>query len=518
MTEKNDNSKRKFLYQSGIGVLAASTFPRLAFGEKGRIVRAASGYFDPDVEIRLTARSARVPILDGSKTLVWKFRADLLKGPAGSVVEIPDSYLGPIFKFKMGQKIRIHFYNDLPQQCIVHWHGLHVPQTMDGHPMYAINRGDTYVYEFKVVNRAGTYWFHPHTHELTAKQVYSGMAGLIIVSDEEEARLGLPSGAQDIPLVLQDRSFTPQNKLRYISHRREQMMGFLGEKILVNGKPDFQLSLGSGVYRLRLLNGSNSRIYKLGWSDGSPFKVIGTDGGLLDYPVTREYITLAPAERIELWVDFRDKEVDSGLTLKSLPFQSMRHGHGAGNAIPEGSEFPIMKVKFIAKEAGSNSVELPARLSNIDRIKPADTLNASEPLSIALKMRRRNWWLNGRDFEMLEATPSEQVRVNNRYLVQFDNGFRHGGGGGMMRLAHPMHMHGQQFQIVKREVNSEFRQEYAALSEGFVDNGWKDTVLVMPGERVTMIKPFEDYTGLFLYHCHNLEHEDMGMMRNFNVY
>jgi suppressor of ftsI/bilirubin oxidase len=506
-----DYSRRQFLGYTSVGALSA--FSGLSFAKQGTVVQAASAAFEADIEINLTAKSARIPIYEGPQTLVWKFHADLIKGPADTLKEIPGSYLGPIFNFKKGQKVRIRFDNQIPQRCIVHWHGLHVPQVMDGHPMYAVESGNSYVYEFEVVNRAGMYWYHSHTHELTAKQVYSGLAGLIIVSDAEEEKLSLPSGAKDIPIVIQDRTFTEKNKLSYTSHMREHMMGFLGEEILVNGKPDFQLPVSQGVYRLRFLNGSNSRIYKLSWNDRTPFKVIGTDGGLLEKPVSRRYITLAPAERVEVWVDFRDKEVGSVQTLKSLPFQGMRRMNMGGN-IPEGSEFPIMRVKVTSAEKEADLSQLPEVLSKIDRLTLSDVANPEIPLSIALRMRRMNWWLNGENFEMLEATPSERVAVNSHQVIQFDNGFQTRGG---MRLPHPMHMHGQQFQIIKREIHRNYQGTYDSLNEGFVDSGWKDSVLVMPGERVTMIKPFEDFKGLFLYHCHNLEHEDMGMMRNFNV-
>jgi FtsP/CotA-like multicopper oxidase with cupredoxin domain len=507
---KEEYSRRQFLGYTGAGLL--STFPRLTFAQQGRVVQAATVDFNPDIEINLTAKSARVPIYLGPETLVWKFHADLVKGPAGTLKEVPNSYLGPVFNFKQGQKIRIHFSNQIPQRCIVHWHGLHVPQVMDGHPMYAIDSGNSYVYEFTVVNRAGMYWYHSHTHELTAKQVYSGLAGLIIVSDDNEVKLALPNGAKDLPIVIQDRSFTEENKLRYTSHMREHMMGFLGEEILVNGHPDFQLSVSQGVYRLRLINGSNSRIYKLAWSDQSSFTVIGTDGGLLEKPVRRNYITLAPAERVEIWVDFREKELGSIQTLISLPFESMRRH--MGSSLSEGSEFSIMKVKVTEAEKVADSRELPDTLSTINSLGLADVINPELPMTIALRMRRMNWWLNGEDFEMMEATPSEHVQLNSHHLIQFDNGYQTRGG---MRLPHPMHLHGQQFQIIKREINPNFQNAYDTLSKGFVDNGWKDTVLVMPGERVTIVKPFEDFKGLFLYHCHNLEHEDMGMMRNFDV-
>ena len=172
-------------------------------------------------------------------------------------------------------------------------------------------------------NRAGTYWYHPHPHGITGPQVYSGLAGLFLVSDDEEKAAGLPTGEYDIPLVIQDRAFDNNNQLVYLSGQRmEQMTGFLGDWILVNGQPDFILPVATHAYRLRLLNGSNSRIYRLAWQDGSPLTVIGTDGGLLEKPVYRRYVMLGPGERLELWADFSKYPVGSETALVSLPFDA----------------------------------------------------------------------------------------------------------------------------------------------------------------------------------------------------
>ena len=195
----------------------------------------------------------------------------------------------------------------------MHWHGMHVPQKMDGHPMYAIEPGERYVYEFEVKNPAGTNWYHAHTHEMTGREVYRGQAGLITVTDEEEQKLGLPDGEYDIPLIIQDRRFTAGNQLQYIFGMRERMTGFLGDTILVNGQASSVIPVKTRAYRLRLLNGSNSRIYKLGWDDGTPLTAIGTDGGLLEAPETYPYIMLAPAERVELWVDFSGRKPGTDL-------------------------------------------------------------------------------------------------------------------------------------------------------------------------------------------------------------
>ena len=286
--------RRNFLYQMGLGAGALLTAPSFFLRKSRARSRWSSATdFNPDLEISLQAIPDEVPIFNGPSTRVWRFRGDVLKGDPNSLQTMEDRYLGPITRVRKGQKIRIHFHNDIPERSIVHWHGLHVPAVMDGHPRFVIPRGETYVYEFEVLNRAGTYWYHPHPHGRTGPQVYYGMAGLFLVSDEEESQLPLPRGEYDIPLVLQDRRFDSNNQLVYLNGgmmrgRMARMQGFLGDQIFVNGRPDFHLSVATRAYRFRLLNGSNSRIYKLAWSDGTPIWVIGTDGGLLEKPIRKD--------------------------------------------------------------------------------------------------------------------------------------------------------------------------------------------------------------------------------------
>ena len=172
--------------------------------------------FDPDVEMRLTAMPTEVPLFKGSPTEVWAYRGGLIKGPPESLVHSKDSFLGPVISVRKGQKIRVHFDNQIPASSIIHWHGLHVPKEMDGHPRFAIPHGETYVYDFEIVDRPGTYWYHPHPHGRTAHQVHGGMAGLFLVTGDEENNLNLPSGDHDIPLVIQDRSFSMDNQLVYL--------------------------------------------------------------------------------------------------------------------------------------------------------------------------------------------------------------------------------------------------------------------------------------------------------------
>jgi FtsP/CotA-like multicopper oxidase with cupredoxin domain len=474
----------------------------------------------PDkVEIALKATESQVSILPGQETRVWAYRGEVLTGDTSAVQHLSGSYLGPILHFRKGQKVTIHFTNELPERSIVHWHGLHVPQEADGHPRLAVDPGETYTYEFEVANRAGTYWYHPHPHGRTGPQVYNGLAGLLLISDDEGDAAGLPAGEYDVPLVIQDRTFDQDNQFIYLRSQMDRMMGFLGDRILVNGQPDFILSVATRVYRLRILNGSNSRTYKLGWHDGTPLTVIATDGGLLEKPVQREYVMLSPGERVELWADFSGREVGSELRLQSLPFFGDEAGGmgmmgrgmmmGGGSTLPNGSEFTVLRV-YIERQETEN-LALPGRLAAPHFYRPEDAVNRRRPRSFDIAMQRMNWFLNGRTFEMEGVAADEVVKLGDLEIWEFVNQNR------MMTMIHPMHVHNVQFQVLERKMLPTLTKEWKTVRDGYVDEGWKDTVLLMPGERVKILLKFEDFAGLYLYHCHNLEHEDLGLMRNYSV-
>jgi FtsP/CotA-like multicopper oxidase with cupredoxin domain len=516
------NNRRQFLKLAGygtIGLITGGFMPLFNQTEAGQNRRTISETpFVPDLDISLESRPGMVSLFPGESTQVWHYRATVMKGDKNRVIELPRSYLGPIIKVHQGEKIRIRFTNSIPEKTIIHWHGLHVPAIMDGHPRYVVEQGQSYLYEFEVNNRAGTYWYHPHPHGQTGPQVYKGLAGLFIVSDEQEQSIGLPDGEYDIPLVIQDRIFNPNNQLVYTSgHRMEQMTGFLGDMILVNGMPDFTLPVSTTAYRFRLLNGSNSRIYKLAWKDGRPLTIIGTDGGLLERPVSRQYVFLAPGERIELWSDFSSNPVGYETDLISLAFDAgefsgTQRGRGMmmggrmvqNQKLPNGAGFSVFNIK-VTKQVIKKQT-LPEILSKITPIQLEKAVNLLHPRQFYITVMHMQWSINGRVFQMEDVAEDEIVQLGTKEIWEFYNT-----GGGMMRMMdmpHPIHLHGKQFRVIERN---------GVKHDGYVDEGWKDTVLLMPGERIKILVDFDDYPGMFLYHCHNLEHEDMGMMRNYFV-
>jgi blue copper oxidase len=512
-------TRRELLRLMGVGAVAGTT---------GRLCYGQSPSFMPDVELALRAGPGTAPILPGNMTRVWRFTGEVLKGPPQSLEVIPDSYLGPILRLQKGQKVRIRFTNALPEPSIVHWHGMDMPSAMDGHPHSVIDPAHEFIYEFEVTNRAGTYWYHPHPHSRTGPQVYSGLAGLLLVSDADEQALNLPSGANEILCVIQDRSFDANNQLRYLSGgMMDHVQGFLGERVLVNGVERPSLALATRAYRFRFLNGSNARIYKLAWSDGTPLTVIGTDGGLLQRPIEQPYLTLAPGQRADVILDLSRRDVGTAFELRSMPYSSeavdaagmmgMGMGRGMGRgmgggmgmsqaSLPNGSLLSLLTVRVDRHEEAE--FQMPERLSTFDSSWDAEPTAALR--TVTLGFQQGQWLLDGRIFDMHDTMPEETVVAGSTQIWEIVNGQGMMG----MQMAHPIHLHGRQFRVISRAGMS---TAGAVVAQGFVDDGWQDTVLVLPGETVRIKIPFTRHPGLYLYHCHILEHEDMGMMRNFRV-
>lgn len=480
----------------------------------------------PDVELELAAAPSTSPLLPGTPTRLWRYTGRVVKGPAGTLQDIPGSYLGPVIRVKRGQRVRIRFRNQLPEPSIVHWHGLDVPEKADGHPRLAVAPGGEYVYDFEVVNRAGTNWYHPHPHMRTAWQAYHGLAGLFLVSDPEEDALRLPSGEAELLLVLQDRRFDSDNQLVYagsggtqggmgrgrgmgrggMQQMMETMNGWIGDRMLVSGRVQPTIDVDRRTYRVRLLNGSNARIYKLALSNDAPFIVIGGDGGLLAQPRTMQTLTLAPGQRADVLVDLSQAAAGSDVRLQSVAFPSGDVGRagmmGETSPVPQGAPLTLATLRVSSRQGPRYLA--PQRLS-ADSFQPVPSAPVRR---VPLTFMQMNWFIDGRTFEMADVTPAETVEAGSTHLWEFVNQPNPMG----MQMAHPIHMHGRQFRVVSRSGGAP-----NALRDGIHDQGWTDTVLVLPGETVRVQVTFSRFPGRYLYHCHILEHEDMGMMRNFRI-
>ena len=469
--------------------------------------------FVPDVEIVLTAAPDEVLLLPGNLTKVWRFTGSLIKGPADSLKTMPGSYLGPVIQLRRGQNVRVHFVNKLNEDSVIHWHGLDVPESADGHPRLAISKDQESVVEFKVINRAGTYWYHAHPDKRTGAQVYLGLAGLLLVRDDEENALALPSGEAELLCVLQDRQFDTRNQFVYQGGGMMGMMnGFLGDHMLVNGQVQPAKVVDAAWHRVRLLNGSNARIYKLAWTRDIKMTVIGGDGGLLERPLQQQVLTLAPGQRADLLLDLTGLATDTELHLESETFaEGDAGGGGMGGMmggrsnVPNGAPLRMMTLRTSAKKG--SDFRMPEHLSTFDTT--WSPVAEAKIRRVPLSFQRMEWTLDGRTFAMQEVAPEETVPADSTQLwdiVSLKNPMG-------MQVAHPIHIHGRQFRVITRTGGLVSN----TLRSGIVDAGWCDTVLVLPGETVRVQVTFTHYPGLYLYHCHILEHEDMGMMRNFRV-
>ncbi len=538
-------SRRNFLQGAGVGAAAlfGATFhpfsrgPSLLDRLAARSLSVQTDEFIPDAEVSITAAEKVVQILPGTPTLVWGYQGELLSGTGVTVTNLPGIYLGPVLRVVSGTKVRIYFHNNLNEDSVIHPHGLHVPEDCDGQPMQAIGPGETKIYDFQVIDRAGPYWFHPHPMGRTAEQVLMGLAGVFYVTDEAEqaAVPGASQGLYDLPVIIQDRTFDSNNQFVY---NPNQLWGYLGQKILVNGTLNAAFSLEPHAYRLRFLNGSNARSYKLAWSNNMPMKVIGTDGGLLPAVQSRPYVMLMPGERIDVWADFTSLARQQ-VILRSLSFDPrgmgggcrMRCGDGGeggtdlqgtdsgmgvdgmggggggggGMGLANGAAFNLLTVNV-----GRNTSVHPqlGPLPPLEIIYDQSNVpNFNTPRPFTLEMQMMVWTINHRVYDPMDVAEDEMVYLDDTMAWEWINN---------SSIPHPMHIHNVQFQVVKRTPPTD-QTTYNTANQGFVDTGWKDTVLVWPGEKVRVAMNFSPYTGMYMYHCHILEHEDMTMMRNYMI-
>jgi bilirubin oxidase len=429
----------------------------------------------------LTVQQGEAEIFSGKRTSTWGYNGN---------------FLGPTIRAHRGDRVRLNVMNDLAEATTVHWHGMHVPAAMDGGPHQIIGPGETWRPSWVIANEAATLWYHPHILGRTSEQVYMGLAGFFILDDENSDTLGLPReyGVDDIPLVVQDKLFDSDNQFVFPREHKTITAGLLGDTILVNGTYAPHLEVPAKLVRFRLLNGSAARRYNFGFSDDRPFYQIASDGGLLEAPVERTRLLLAPGERAEILVDL--SETREPVMLMSYAFadgenavQNAVQAQVAGGT-DEGQQFKILELR---PQPGAFAVEnIPIALNTVVRLDPSEVVKTRRFVLEAFT-------INGKlmDHERID----EIVKVGDTEIWELTNN---------SPIYHPFHIHGVQFLVLDRDGNKP-----AAYKQG-----WKDTVSVSPEEAVRLILRFEEYSDPnlpYMFHCHILTHEDMGMMGQFLV-
>ncbi len=475
------HTRRRFL-QAVAGVAAGATIPQLGSCGDATTMPSAPGGRAP-LPTPAAYAIADLALVAGPAGGGWG-------GAAGSTWRYNGLLPGPTLLTRRGSQARIQFLNQLPEQTIVHWHGALVPEAADGHPRFAVPPGAAYQYEFPVIQRAATLWYHPHPHHATAGQVHRGLVGFLLVGDEEEDALALPSGPREVLLLLQDRDDDPARAFEYDPTAADLQDGLLRGTAFGNAVPRPTLTVSRARYRFRILNGSHARVYHLALGDGSPLTVIGNDGGLLPAPVGIASAWLGVGERLDLLVDFADRAPGTRVMLSSLPFDAA----GGEGPSRQGIAMDLLELVVAPGEARSDPA-LPAVLSATPGLgAPA----AERSFEFRSEHAAGRHLINGLSFDVHRVDERIPLGQTERWIFRNDSG-----------LPHPVHLHGTQFQI---ESRSGGRNEVFPW-----EGGWKDTTLLMPLETVSVLVRYEHYRGVFPLHCHNLQHEDQGMMLNVEV-
>ena len=415
-----------------------------------------------------------------------------------------ESYLGPTLIMNEGEDIQINVTNRIGEPTTVHWHGMHVSPANDGGPHTSFDEGETWSPAFTVLDKATTFWYHPHLHHKTNEHVYKGLAGMIIIRDDEEALLDLPRtyGVDDIPLILQDRQFDRRGQLIF----NEGGTGAGGNELVINGTLDPHLDVPAQVVRFRVLNGSGARVYNVGINDNRMFQQIGSDGGLLSAPVTLNRIRLAPGERAEFLVDLGG---DENQTLELVTYASELNrgepggtGGGMGNNPLDGTDTSFLTLRVGA--TGSSPVtSIPNALVTVTRIAEEEAVR-TRPIRFdggggGGQGGPSPFTINGVSMDL--TVINEVVNLDDTEIWELTN---------ETNTPHPFHIHDIQFYILDRNG------QLPPLNE----QGRKDVVMVYPDETVRFITTFDDFADPdipYMYHCHFLGHEDAGMMGQFIV-
>ncbi len=465
--------------------------------------------------VSVTMREVAVPLhRDLPPAKIWSYAVgDGRHGPLSA------SLLSPVIELRSHQPVEIEWVNLLPERhlftidhslhgcgpgvpdvrAVVHVHGARTRTRDDGYPEDWYLPGRSRVCRYPMEQDATALWYHDHAMGINRLNIYAGLAGMVLVRDAAEDRVELPRGTREIPLVLYDRLITKSGQLLYPTSAdpvHPWVSEFSGDALCVNGKVRPYLEVEQALYRFRILNAANSRFYNLSLSNQQRFHQIGSDQGLLPAPVSMQRLVLAPGERADLLIDFRELAEQKTHLMTGVQ--------------------PMLEFRVATRSSPKESPPLPTTLRSVTRTDPSTavkrrtiTLNefrdkAGNPTVMLLN--RKHW----------HEAVTEVVTLNTTEIWEFVN---------LTEDTHPMHLHLVRFQILNRQAfdrfeyltNRSMRYQSAAELPAAHELGWKD-VVQCPGDVVTRIMiHFEGFAGRYLYHCHILEHEANDMMRPFVV-
>jgi len=439
--------------------------------------------------VKLKVMPGRHAFIEGKPTQTYGYSAPIL---------------GPVIRMQRGDEVQVTVENALDTVTTVHWHGLLTPGYNDGGPQQLIQPGKNWRPILKINQPPATLWFHPHPHHDTARQIYMGLTGMIIVDDGSDDRLRLPRtyGVDDLPIILQDRSFEPDGSIGYDNNDLNALdiaYGARGDTIIVNGAIAPVAKIPSGLVRLRLLNAANAQNFDLRFRDRRTFHVIASDGGFLAEPVAVNELVISPAERFEILVDFADGKA---VALETGPDKEMGE---FGRVAPDGSADYVAVMQFEPTAGIANLKQVPKRLIDTSAVSASSAVRrrqfvldsglcASRPQASAHGDMPALIGINGKPFDLKRFDVETKLGTTEIWEIT------------SIGMAHPFHVHGALFRI----LSIEGAPPAAHLT------GWKDTVLVE--DKAEILVAFNQPATRqhpFMYHCHILEHEDAGLMGQY---
>ncbi|WP_344481632.1 multicopper oxidase family protein [Glycomyces endophyticus] len=450
-----------------------------------------SGKVDFDTPLAIPPIAESTPDPSGARVFDLEVKSGTTVFEAGRETAtwgINGNFLGPTIRARRGEEVAFSVYNGLDEGTSIHWHGMHLPAVMDGGPHQEVEPGGDWTPQWTLNQPAATLWYHPHPHGRTADHVYRGLAGMFIVDDEESDALPLPKtyGVDDLPMIVQDRNLDDDGQFEG-GGSIMSMQGILGDRIMVNGTLGPYVDVATRLVRLRLLNGSVSRLYNFGFADDRLFQVIATDGGLLPQAWETDRLQLSPGERAEIVVAFEPGET---AVLRSHPADE---GYTGPLGRVNGADDLLDVCEFRAAAALTDETSVPAAMGTAPDLDPAD---AAEERSFSLAGFNQ---INGEAMDLQRIDFGVREGTVELWEVSNADGYMHN-----------FHVHDVQFQVVSVDG--------AEPPERL--RGWKDTVQLVPQRKYLLAMRFADYTDPdlpYMYHCHILAHEDSGMMGQFVV-